>query len=516
MQYGLDSAIVGGFQAMPGFLKTFGYVDHKIKIGYGIDPTFQQLIASLLTAGAFFSSLVAGFFAKYFGRKHALWLACLMNCLGITVQIATTNKGVIYLGRVLLGASNGFFVSFSNMYTSEISPAHLRGVMVSFMMLWVNIGSIIGAVANFYAAKVLDKSAYIIPLGCLYIVPVILAIGLVFVPESPRWLLYRGREQEGRVALGILRGSSIEQEYVDIEWAEMVRGRDEEIKLKRGVSWLEIYRGKWFSPNLRRTILCYASMACHAGSGTWFAISYGTYFLQIAGVDNPFGYTIMNVCFGLLGVMISMHLTRKVFGNRSLMVTTCILCAFSMMIMGIGGAVKTKQNQRAVGKALVASNAIFIFFYNTGVGTISYPIGTEVVSSRLRAHTLGSAISLGYFLAWLVGFCSPYFINPKKLNWGVNYGWIWTASNFIAAIFFYFFLPETKGRSLEEIDELFENRVSVKGFASYKTNIAAAAIRDVRGALDNKSTGTETEKGLVRGYVERIETGERVKRDDMA
>lgn len=98
----------------------------------------------------------------------------------------------------------------------------------------------------------------------------------------------------------------------------------------------------------------------------------------------------------------------------------------------------------------------------------------------------------------------------------MKYGWIWTGSNFIAAIFFYLFLPETKNRSLEEIDELFENRVSVKGFNTYHTKIAEKALRDVRGSVaENGSTGTETEKGVMERHVEKVESREERKREDM-
>ncbi|KAH8679691.1 general substrate transporter [Tricladium varicosporioides] len=476
MQYGFDTAIVGGFQAMPGFLKVFGFPDKTARIGYGIDPTFQQLISSLMTLGSFVSSLTAGVFGWYFGRKPALWLGCAVNLVGLIVQIATTNKGVIYLGRFLLGLSNGFLVTFSNIYISEVSPAHLRGVMLVFFTFWVNFGSLMGSIVNYFASKILTKTCYIMPLGTLFIVPVFLAIAIIFVPESPRWLLYANKQEEGKRALQVLRVESTDQEYIDIEWAEMVRGMEEEKHLARSSDWKDMYRGT----NLRRTILCYAAMASHAASGIWFAIAYGTYFMQIAGVTQPFLYTIMNLCIGIFSTLVGMYVIRDMFGRRFLFWGSSVGCGLSMTIIGIGGVVKTAQNSKDVGKALIAGVAIFTFFYNVGIGTVSYPVGTEVVSTRLRTWTVGTAISLGYVLAWFVSFFTPYFINPKKLNWGVKYGWIWAGSNFICAIFFYIFLPETKGRTLEELDELFENRVSVKDFPKYCTKIGAEAVHDVQ------------------------------------
>lgn len=144
MQYGFDSAAIGALQAMPEFLKVFGYEDSSGPLGYGVDSTVQQLITSLLTLGSFLSSLAAGPFSSFLGRKPALSLARGLNAIACAVQLGTTNKGVLYLGRLLMNLANGFFVTFSSVYTFEVAPAHLRGVTVALFAYWVNIGSIIG------------------------------------------------------------------------------------------------------------------------------------------------------------------------------------------------------------------------------------------------------------------------------------------------------------------------------------------------------------------------------------
>jgi MFS family permease len=228
---------------MPGFLRVFGYENPKSPIGYSIDPTFQQLISSLLTLGSFLSCLLAGFFGTYFGRKQAIWLACVLNAVAVALQIATTAKGVIYFGRLLLGTANGFLVTFSNVYTSEASPAHLRGSLVYLFAVWVSIGSVMGAATDYSTKTHMDKSSYQIPLGCLYIVPTILAVGLFFVPESPRWLLHRGRDAQAKRALVQLRGSALTAEELEIEWAEMIRGMEEEKKIAKSVGWVDMFRG---------------------------------------------------------------------------------------------------------------------------------------------------------------------------------------------------------------------------------------------------------------------------------
>ncbi|KAI0469906.1 general substrate transporter [Xylariaceae sp. FL0804] len=476
LQYGLDSAIIGALQAMPGFLRVFGYPDPSQPGGYGIGGTFQQLISSLLTLGAFLSSLVAGAFAHYFGRKVALWLACAFNMVACIIQISTTSKAAIYIGRLILGLANGFLVTFSNIYTAEVSPAHLRAVMVAMFSEWVNIGSIIGSVVTNATQVSLAKSSYEIPLGTLFIVPTFLAVGLLFVPESPRYLCYHGKTEEARKALKYLRGESLNDDDFELEWVEMLKGIEEEKRTAQTIGAMDMFRGT----ELRRTLLCYGVIATQTGAGSWFIISYSTYFLIVAGLSTPeaFHYSILNTCLGFIGVNVGIYLMRHVWGRRTILMVGAFAQGCAMLALAISADVA--PGTVAAKNCLIAFSAIYLFSYNAFIGDATYPTATEMVSTRLRSWSVGSAISLGYLLAWLTGFCSPYFINPEHLNWGAKYGYIWAGSNFICLVFFYLCVPETKGRTLEEIDELFMNRVPVRKFKSFQTTIIDEALKDVK------------------------------------
>lgn len=137
----------------------------------------------------------------------------------------------------------------------------MRGVMVALFAYWVNIGSIMGAVVDNKTKERLDELSYRIPLACLYIVPTLLFVALFFVPESPRWLLHRGKEQEARKALEQLRGSSyasllavggnessdeggVVPTLLEVEWVEMIKGVEEEKREQGSVSALDMFRGK--------------------------------------------------------------------------------------------------------------------------------------------------------------------------------------------------------------------------------------------------------------------------------
>ncbi|KAG8624009.1 hypothetical protein KVT40_008985 [Elsinoe batatas] len=488
MQYGLDSAAVGGLQAMPGFLAVFGYENPSAPGGYAIAPTFQQLIASLLTLGSFLSCLVAGAFAHYMGRKPALWLACGMNAVACIIQIATVNKGAIYVGRLILGFANGFLVSFSNIYTSEASPAHLRGVIVALFAYWVTIGSIVGAAITNSTQRLLTKASYQIPIGTLFIVPLFLSIGLFFVPESPRYLLHKNRPAAAKRALETLRSGSVAQDFIELEWAEMVKSISEQEKLASSVGAVDMFRGT----DLRRTLLCFGMIACQAASGSWFFIAYSTYFLIVSGlsVDEAFKFSVMQSCFGFIGVNIGMVAMRFWCGRRVICMVGATICGFCMLAVAVSGTVA--EGTVGARNCLVAFSSLFMCAYYACVGAASYPIATEVVNTRLRSWTVGTATAIGYLLAWLTSFCSPYFINTANLNWGSQYGYIWAGSNFACVIFFFFFIPEMKGRTLEEIDEMFMHRVGARKFHAYVSTIHDEAMMDIKlntGVFDEKDMG---------------------------
>lgn len=139
-QYGYDTATVAGFQAMIGFLKVYGFEDPSSPRGWNIETVPQQLISSFLQIGTILGVLLTHFFGKYFGRRPAIWLATLISFVAASVQVGTTTLVGLYFGRMLIGMANGFFITFANIYTAEVSPSHLRGAIVSLYGIWVSIG----------------------------------------------------------------------------------------------------------------------------------------------------------------------------------------------------------------------------------------------------------------------------------------------------------------------------------------------------------------------------------------
>ncbi len=132
-------------------------------------------------------------------------------------------------------------------------------------------------------------------------------------------------------------------------------------------------------------------------------------------VDEAFKYSLMKSCLGFVGVNLGIYLMRHVVGRRTIMMIGSLTQGLCMLVVAITAT--TSAGTLVARNCLIAFTALYMFAYNAFVGAASYPVATELVSTRLRSWTVGSAISLGYFLAWLTGFCSPYFINPENMNW---------------------------------------------------------------------------------------------------
>lgn len=135
-----------------------------------------------MTLGAVIASGFAGPIAWKLGRKPSIWIACIMCCIANIIMMTTTAIGALYFARLFLGLANGLFMTFSQLYIQEVSPARYRGLALSSFQFWTSIGSLVGTIVDNYTAPIHGRNAYIIPLGLIYIVPVIIAVGLFFIP----------------------------------------------------------------------------------------------------------------------------------------------------------------------------------------------------------------------------------------------------------------------------------------------------------------------------------------------
>lgn len=168
---------------------------------------------------------------------------------------------------------------------------------------------------------------------------------------------------------------------------------------------------------------------------------------------------------GLAGLFLTWFVVTRI-GRRYIILTGTILCTLCMLIMA---AVYSAPGvpQSGAGIALVIIVSVYVFAFNFGLEPYVYLVAGELPAQNLRAYTMGLSAAVSFTFAWLSAFTTPYFINPTALNWGPQYGYIWFGSGVVCCTFIYFMLPEVRGRTLEEIDEMFRNKVSTKDFPKY-------------------------------------------------
>jgi hypothetical protein len=186
----------------------------------------------------------------------------------------------------------------------------------------------------------------------------------------------------------------------------------------------------------------------------------------MAKVSNPFAMSNVLSTIGILAILANSLIIMK-FGNRRvLLMTGLLLCGILQLIVAV--VYDKKPGTTTTGTIIIALSSLYMFSYNGLVATYAWLAGGEIPTQRLRSHTFGIAAAVGFAGAWLTTFTAPYFINPASLNWGPRYGYIWFPSCVIAAAWVFFFLPEVKNRTLEEIDEMFEARLPARKFKTYK------------------------------------------------
>lgn len=251
---------------MPCFLEIYGYEDPSNPIGWNLTTKVQRLISSLMTIGAFTGSLMAGPMAIKLSRRQCIWFACVLCCGSNGIMQGTTSLSGIYAGRFLIGVANGYFMTFGQLYIQEVIPAQFRGAAIAAFNVFTSVGSLIGNIVDNETAQMTNKQCYVIPLSVIYAVPAIITVGLFFIPETPRYLIGRGKEEAALKALTWLRpkGSNIHIELTEIKETARL-----EKELANSVGWIDLFRRPI---DRKRTLLAVAAVSTQAASGAFFMI----------------------------------------------------------------------------------------------------------------------------------------------------------------------------------------------------------------------------------------------------
>ncbi|KAJ6124162.1 hypothetical protein N7471_011479 [Penicillium samsonianum] len=493
---GYDISLVNNFYAFPQFNRKYG---EMIADGsYEVSAAWQAGLSNGAYCGEIIGLFINGWASERFGYRYTIMACLILVSAWTSIFFTAQNVQALLAAEILCGIPWGVFQTLTITYASEVCPVALRGYLTTYVNFCWGLGQLIGIGVIKGMLNRNDEWAYRIPYGLQWMWPLPLFIGIWLAPESPWWLVRKGRTEDAKRSLVRLTTKSQGQDGdfdPDETVAMMVHTTALEEKITKGASYLDCFRGT----DLRRTEIVCMVWAIQNLSGNSFS-NYSTYFLKQAGLDsaNSYAFAMGQYGINMVGVFGSWFLMTLGIGRRTLyLYGLCGLCTM-LLVMGFLGLVpKDHKNQSSL--ATGSMMLIWALFYQLTVGTVCFSLVAELSTRRLQIKTVVLGRNLYNIVAIVCGVLTPYMLNPGAWNWGNYAGFFWGGICFLCIIYTYFRVPEPRGRSFAELDLLFERGVSARKFATtqvdvFDETIEGRVIDDYRAEKNNRTDESQLEK----------------------
>lgn len=484
--FGYDQGVMGSLLTLPSFLQKFPDMNGQVH------SEIQGGVIGIYEIGCFLGAISCILWGNTLGRRAMIWIGSVFMTVGAVLQVIGVHISLLWVGRIIAGIGNGQHTSTIPMWQSECSAPHIRGmlIMIEGMLIafgimlsyWVDFALFFADNSEehhplkdgFKAATSLDSVSWRFPLA-FQIVLILPTFFTIWLPESPRWLMLVGREQEARKVLSALNEKSTEDPNVDTIITEIKSSLEIANKSSK-VSDL-FKQGK--SHNFHRTALAFVIQMFQQISGinliTYYA---GTIFQNNIGLKDIVA-RILAACNGTEYFMASIIaiFTVERFGRRKLMIFGAIGMCFTMAVLtGLLSQAALKYDMvpldeelctkgvevycklvpgEAKNKGYAYGAAVMLFVFNTffAIGWLGmtwlYP--AECTPLTIRAQANGISTSANWLFNFMVVMVTPVAFSNIR-----NYTYlIFCAINFLMAFATWWIFPETAGRSLEEMDEIF-------------------------------------------------------------
>ncbi|KAI4725786.1 sugar transporter [Aureobasidium sp. EXF-10728] len=462
---GYDVVLINGLIAQPAFQRKFGTYFGPEK-GYQITGPWQVGLSNGTAVGTIFGAIANGYLTQRFGYRKTLLFALAWISGAIFITFFAQDLPMLLAGSILCGMPWGLFATMAPAYASEICPTALRGYLANYVCFAWAAGLLLSAGVLDVVATGTSQWAYRVPFAVQWAWPVPLFAIIFFAPESPWFLIRKGdRESAEKSFKRLLANNSTVDVNAAMSMMEHTIAIEEEAN--SGTSYLDCFRGT----NLRRTEITCLTWVCQIVDGTVLTGS-PTYFFVQAGLGSSIAFQMSVGAQGLacIGVIVSWFLIYW-FGRRPLYIFA--MCNSLVCLLGVGIA-SAISDSKASSFAQAGIVCVSIAIRFATVGPVCYAIISEISAVSLRSKTLSLARCSYYIFQILCNIISPYMINPTEGNWKGKAGFFWAGSCGIMVVWTWFRLPETKGRTFEEIDILFHNRIPARKFKATHIDVLEA------------------------------------------
>lgn len=433
--FGFDMAVISG--VLPFVQKQFNLT--AVQEGWFVSSALLGCIIGVAISGELGDRL---------GRKKLLMVSAILFLIGAVGCTWAPTFSLMVTARILAGIGIGIASNIVPLYISEIAPTKIRGRLVTCYQLAVTLGILVAYLSNAAILKhslawSADGSSS--PFHFLFveeawrgmfsigIIPAVLFMaGLFFVPESPRWLIQNGREVQGLQLLKELVGEK-----------EAIEDADK-LKKNQGAG-KGSYKELW-SPRLRRALILGLFLPLFSQfSGINAIIYYGPSILTSAGISLSNSFQ-SQVIFGLANMLFTLIAVWKVdaLGRRPLYLIGTIGATISLFITGL-----CFYNHATHSVFLLIAVLAFLASFAFSIGPLKFVVASEIFPARIRGRAMALSIMVMWIADTIVGQLTPIFL--QELGTAYTF-WIFSAFCLVAFITVYFLLPETKGKSLEDIE----------------------------------------------------------------
>ncbi|OWT36838.1 galactose transporter [Cryptococcus neoformans Bt1] len=504
--YGYNQGVFGQVQVMYSFEQRYMAT---------LDNTDTKgLLTSILELGAFLGALMAGPLADRFSRKFSISAWCIVFMMGTAIQTgANSNVACIYAGRWFAGMGIGALSMLVPMFNAELAPPGIRGSLVALQQLAITFGIMvsywIGYGTNYIGGTGAGQTtaAWRIPLGLQLVPSLVLCVGSCFLPYSPRWLMLKGREEECLTNLAMLRKSTEDAPEVQYEFRALQAERlveREAAKERYGqedvnfrVTMAEYKRLFTTKPLLHRLMLGAGCQTLQQWTGINAIIYYApTIFEQIGLSGAGAGGTISLLATGIVGIVQFVFTIPAVlfvdnFGRKPIL-------AWGEANMGISHAIiaaivavygdKFDTNKKA-GNAAV----FFIYWYIVNFactwGPLAWVVSAEVFPLDMRAKGMSVSSGANWIMNFTVAMVTPHMIESIGYKTYI----VFMCFCVVGFLFSILILPELKGLSLEEVDQLFHDTSGAEDRARRERIAAQIGLDKVANQIQHQEKANDSE-----------------------
>ncbi|KAH7356490.1 putative glucose transporter rco-3 [Rhexocercosporidium sp. MPI-PUGE-AT-0058] len=499
--FGYDTGTISGILAMDYWRNEFttGYKNSKNQPD--VSPSQTSLIVSILSAGTFFGALWAAPTGDFLGRRMGLIAACCVFNLGVILQTASTALPMFIAGRFFAGFGVGMVSALIPLYQSETAPKWIRGVIVGSYQFAITIGLLLAAIVDNATKDRKDTGSYRIPIAVQFAWSLVLIIGMLILPETPRFLIKQGKPEKAAKSLAKIRRLPIDHAAIQDELGEIQANHEYELSLGKS-SYIDCFRGKV----LKRLLTGCLLQALQQLTGINFIFYYGTQFFKNTGITNPFVISMITSAVNVTSTLPGLYAIDK-WGRRPLLFWGAIGMTVSQLLVAVLGTTSTGQNSEtgavfstnlASQKASIAFVCIYIFFFASTWGPIAWVVTGEIFPLKVRAKALSMTTATNWLLNWAIAYSTPYLVNwgPGNANLQAKIFFIWFACCFLCITFVYFMIYETKGLTLEQVDELYDEVTVARKSVNWQPTTTFRTIRAsmaAQGGLGGPGAGKGSE-----------------------